>query len=326
MSAQTALWLVFFGIIGIMLFLDLGVAHRKAHVIKVKEALTWVSIWIAFAVVFGVLINIFIGKDESLEYFTGYIVEYSLSVDNLFVFVLIFTYFAVPAKDQHLVLFWGIVGAMVMRIAMIALGVALLERFDWIIFVFGAFLIITGSRIAIGKEKKVDPEKNLILRLVRRVIPVTPTYEGDKFIVRKAGKLMATPLLMVLIVVETTDLIFAVDSIPAILAITTNTFIVYTSNTFAIMGLRSLYFALAGLMPLFRFLHYGLAIILVFIGAKMIASEWYHMETYISLVVVIGVLAASVILSLIFRAPPEEAAEHAVIHTPQTDPHAPKQP
>jgi tellurite resistance protein TerC len=317
------LWLVFFGIIAVMLFLDLGVAHRKAHVIKVKEALTWVSVWIAFALAFGVLIYTFIGKDESLEYFAGYLVEYSLSVDNLFVFVLIFTYFAVPAKDQHMVLFWGIMGAMVMRIAMIALGIALLERFDWIIFIFGAFLIITGARLVGDKEKKIDPEKNLILRIVRRVMPVTPTYEGDKFFIRKAGRLMATPLFLVLLVVETTDLIFAVDSIPAILAITTNTFIVYTSNTFAIMGLRSLYFALAGIMPLFRFLHYGLAIILIFIGSKMIASEWYHMETYISLAVIIGVLSLSILASIIFRAPPEEiAAEHLSKHTPEADPHS----
>lgn len=282
-----------------MLALDLGVFHRPGHVIKFREAVGWSLMWIALAGIFAVIVYFWHGRTQSLEFVTGYVIELSLSVDNLFIFLLIFRYFKVPSTDQHKVLFWGILGALVMRAIFILVGVSLISRFHWIIYVFGAFLVYSGIKLIFQDDDDVHPEKNPVLRLFRRVMPVTETYEEGKFLVRRPA-LMATPLLVVLLVVETTDLIFATDSIPAVLAITLNSFIVYTSNVFAIMGLRSMYFALAGMMEVFHYLHYGLSVVLIFIGAKMLVSHYYQIPTAIALGVVAGVLAISVAASLAF--------------------------
>ena len=280
-----------------MLVLDLGILHRRAHAVKFREALAWSVVWIAMAAGFAVFVYFWHGRTPALEFVTGYVVELSLSVDNLFVFLLIFRYFRVPGHLQHRVLFWGILGALIMRGLFILLGVSLIRRFHFIIYVFGAFLVYTGIRLFSEKDKEIHPEQNPVLRLFRRWVPVTSDYVGGKFFVRKAA-LHATPLLIVLLVVETTDVLFATDSVPAILAITLDAFIVYTSNVFAILGLRSLYFALAGLMERFRFLHYGLALILTFIGVKMLISNFYSIRTEIALGVVGLTLAISVLASL----------------------------
>ena len=280
-----------------MLVLDLGVFHRRAHTVKFREALAWSLMWIALAALFAVVIFFWHGRTPALEFVTGYVIELSLSVDNLFVFLLIFRFFQVPPAHQHKVLFWGILGALVMRAIFIAAGVGLIQRFHWVIYLFGAFLVYSGIKLFFQEEAEIHPEKNPVLRLFRRWVPVTKDYEGNKFFVRRAG-LYATPLFVVLLVVETTDLLFAVDSIPAILAITRDAFIVYTSNVFAILGLRSLYFALAGMMEMFRYLHYGLSLVLVFVGAKMLLSHYFEIPTHIALVVVAGVLAMSVIASV----------------------------
>lgn len=282
-----------------MLALDLGVFHRRGHAIKFREAVGWSVMWIALAATFAVIVFFWHGRTQSLEFVTGYIIELSLSVDNLFIFLLIFRYFKVPPTDQHKVLFWGILGALIMRAIFILVGVSLISRFHWIIYVFGAFLVYSGIKLMFQDDEDVHPERNPVLRLFRRVMPVTDTYEKGKFLVRNPG-LMATPLLVVLVVVETTDLIFATDSIPAVLAITLNSFIVYTSNVFAIMGLRSMYFALAGMMEVFHYLHYGLSLVLIFIGAKMLVSHYYQIPTAVALAVVAGVLAISVAASLAF--------------------------
>jgi tellurite resistance protein TerC len=280
-----------------MLVLDLGVFHRRAHTVKFREALVWSVAWIALAAIFAVVIFFWHGRTPALEFVTGYVIELSLSVDNLFVFLLIFRFFQVPAIHQHKVLFWGILGALIMRAIFIAAGVSLIERFHWIIYVFGAFLIYSGIKLFFQDEAEIHPEKNPVLRLFRRWVPVTKDYVDNKFFVRSPG-LYATPLFVVLLVVETTDLLFAVDSIPAILAITRDAFIVYTSNVFAILGLRSMYFALAGMMEMFRYLHYGLSLVLVFVGAKMLVSHYVEIPTYIALTAVAGVLAISVIASM----------------------------
>ena len=280
-----------------MLGLDLGVFHRRAHTVKFREALAWSMVWIALAVIFAVVVFFWHGRTPALEFVTGYVIELSLSVDNLFVFLLIFRFFQVPAVHQHKVLFWGILGALIMRAVFIAAGVGLIQRFHWIVYVFGAFLVYSGIKLFFQEEAEIHPEKNPVLRLFRRFVPVTKDYEGDKFFVRRAG-LYATPLFVVLLVVETTDLLFAVDSIPAILAITRDAFIVYTSNVFAIMGLRSMYFALAGMMEMFRYLHYGLSLVLVFVGAKMLLSHYLEIPTPVALAAVAGVLAISVIASV----------------------------
>ncbi len=282
-----------------MLALDLGVFHRPGHAVKFREAVVWSLVWIVLAAGFAVLVYFWHGRTQSLEFVTGYVIELSLSVDNLFIFLLIFRYFKVPAADQHKVLFWGIVGALVMRGIFILAGVTLMSRFHWIMYIFGAFLIYSGGKLLFEEGEGIEPEKNPVLRLFRRWIPVTEDYEADKFLVRRA-RLMATPLLVVLVVVETTDLIFATDSIPAVLAITLNGFIVYTSNVFAILGLRSMYFALAGMMEVFHYLHYGLSVVLMFIGAKMLVSDYYKIPTGTALAVVGGVLAISVVASLVF--------------------------
>jgi tellurite resistance protein TerC len=291
-------WILFNVFVVLMLVLDLGVFHRRSHTVKFREALGYSIMWIALAAVFAVIVFFWHGRRPALEFVTGYVIELSLSVDNLFVFLLIFRYFKVPAANQHKVLFWGILGALVMRAVFILAGVGLIHRFEWIVYVFGLLLVYSGFKLMFQGEAEIHPEKNPVLRLFRRFMPVTKDYEGSKFFVRQPG-LYATPLFIVLLVVETTDLLFAVDSIPAILAITLNAFIVYTSNVFAIMGLRSMYFALAGMMELFHYLHYGLSIVLIFVGAKMLASHYLEIPTEWALLGVAGVLGTSIVASLI---------------------------
>ena len=281
-----------------MLALDLGVFHRRAHTVKFKEALGWSLMWIALAGAFAVLVYFWHGHTPMLEFITGYVIELSLSVDNLFVFLVIFRYFKVSGPNQHKVLFWGILGALIMRAVFILAGVGLITRFHWIIYVFGALLIYSGVKLIRQEGSSVDPGKNPLLKMFRRLVPVTHDYVDGKFFVRRPG-LYATPLFVVLLVVETTDILFAVDSIPAILAITLNAFIVYTSNVFAILGLRSMYFALAGMMDLFQYLHYGLSCVLIFVGLKMLLSHYYTMPTWVALVVVAGVLGTSVLASVL---------------------------
>lgn len=299
MNEQIYIWIGFNLFVVLMLALDLGVFHRTAHEVKMKEALTWSAIWIALAMIFNVVIYYWKGQEVALEFLAGYVIEKSLSVDNIFVFVLIFTYFNVPAKYQHRVLFWGILGALIMRAIFIAAGVTLIAKFHWIIYLFGIFLVITGIKMAVNKGTKIDPEKNVAVKFFKKFFPVSNEYHGSKFWIKQAGKWVATPLFIVLILVEFTDLIFAVDSIPAILAVTNDPFIVYTSNVFAILGLRSLYFALAGLMHLFTFLHYGLAAILIFVGVKMLLVDVYKIPISISLLTILSILTLSIVLSLI---------------------------
>ena len=308
MDGTIWLWIGFNGFVLAMLALDLGVFHRKAHVVSIKEAAVWSLVWVSLAMIFNLGLyffwdNISYGStysngEAALAFFTGYLIEKSLSVDNIFVFVLIFSFFAVPAAYQHRVLFWGIIGALLMRGALIAVGAALLKEFHWVIYVFGAFLIFTGIRMAIHKAEELHPEQNPLVKLLRKIIPVTNAYEGDHFFVRHAGKLMATPLFLVLVLVESTDLIFAVDSIPAIFAVTQDTFIVYTSNVFAILGLRSLYFLLAGVVDKFYYLKLGLSVVLVFVGIKMLIVDLYKIPVGLSLGVIFGILAISITASL----------------------------
>jgi tellurite resistance protein TerC len=281
-----------------MLALDLGVFHRRAHTVKFKEALGWSLLWVALAGGFAVLVYLWHGHTAMLEFVTGYVIELSLSIDNLFVFLMIFRYFKVSGASQHKVLFWGILGALIMRAVFILAGVGLISRFHWIIYVFGLLLVYSGVKLLRHDSANVDPSKNPILKLFRRWVPVTHDYVGDKFFVRRPG-LFATPLFVVLLVVETTDILFAVDSIPAILAITLNAFIVYTSNVFAILGLRSMYFALAGMMDLFQYLHYGLSCVLIFVGLKMLSSNYVTLPTWVALAVVAGVLGTSVVASML---------------------------
>ncbi|MBM3861309.1 MAG: TerC family protein [Verrucomicrobia bacterium] len=293
-------WIIFNVFVLAMLALDLGVFHRKSHTVKLKEALAWSALWIAMALAYNAGIYFWLGNVKALEFLTGYVLEKSLSVDNIFVFIMLFAYFRVPGEYQHKVLFWGILGALIMRAVFIALGVTLIQRFEWIIYIFGAVLIYSGIKMGLHKNEEVNPEHNPILRLFRRFFPITPQFEGNRFWVRRESRLMATPLMVVVLVVETTDVVFAVDSIPAVLAITQDPFIVYTSNVFAILGLRALYFALAGVMNIFHFLSYGLSAILVFVGIKMICSHWFKVPIGIALGVVMGVLIVSVIASLIW--------------------------
>jgi len=291
-------WILFNLFVLAMLVLDLGVFHRRAHRVKFREALAWSAMWIALAAAFAVLLYFWRGHVVTLEFVTGYVIELSLSVDNLFVFLLIFRYFRVPALHQHKVLFWGLLGALLMRGIFVLVGVGLITQFHWIVYLFGAFLVYSGIQFFRQESVEIHPEKNPVLRLFRRWMPVTEDYEGSKFFVRRTG-LYATPLLVVLLVVETTDLLFAVDSIPAVLAITLNAFIVYTSNIFAILGLRSMYFALAGMMEFFHYLHYGLSVVLIFVGAKMLISHYYQIPTGWALGVVAGVLLVSVLVSVV---------------------------
>ena len=295
---QFLFWILFNLFVLTMLAADLWVFHRPAHTVKFREALSWSIGWILLAIAFGALVYFWRGRETAVEFTTGYIIELSLSVDNLFIFLLIFRYFRVPSAYQHKVLFWGIVGALVMRGTFILVGIGLIQRFHWVIFVFGAFLVYSGIQLLGKKEAGVDPENNPMVRLFRRLIPITEHYEGEKFVVRRAG-FYATPLLVVLVVVETTDLLFATDSIPAVLAISLKPLVVYTSNVFAILGLRSLYFVLAGMMDVFHYLHYGLAVVLIFIGGKMLASDYYQIPTVWALGAVAGVLIISMAASVV---------------------------
>lgn len=292
-------WVAFNALVLALLALDLGVFHRKAHAVGVREAGAWSAVWIGLSLLFCFGVYRYAGAQAGTEWLTGYLIEKSLSVDNIFVFVLIFAAFRVPAAYQHRVLFWGILGALIMRAAMILGGVLLLERFDGVIYVFGAFLIFTGLRMAFQTEKKIDVEAGLGVRLARRMMPVTPDFHGSRFFVRQEGALAATPLFVALVVVELTDLVFAVDSIPAIFAVTRDPFIVYTSNVFAILGLRSLYFLLASVVDRFHLLKYGLAAILVFVGGKMFVADFYHVPTPVSLGFIAAALVVSVIASLV---------------------------
>ena len=296
--SQLSLWILFNLFVLGMLILDLGFLQRRSRVVKFREALAWSGCWIALACGFALLVLVFWGRATAVEFVTGYTIELSLSLDNLFVFLLIFRYFRVAPDSQHKVLFWGIVGALVMRAIFIVAGIGMIRRFHWITYVFGGLLIYSGIKLLRQSGVGIEPEKNPVLRLFRRWVRVTPDYEGDRFIVRRAG-LYATPLLAVLVLIETTDLLFATDSIPAVLAITLKPFIVYTSNVFAVLGLRSMYFVLAGMMDALRYLHHGLALVLIFVGAKMLASNYYPIPTGLTLAVVAGVLSVSVAASLL---------------------------
>jgi len=301
------MWIVFCAFITLMLWLDLAVFNRRSHTITVKESLGWTGFWVLLAMGFNIGVYIYLGQERALEFFTGYLIEQSLSVDNLFVILLIFGYFHVKKEFQHKVLFWGIFGALVMRMIMIIIGVELIEQFHWLIYIFGGFLIFTGLRMGFGKEKELHPEQNPVVRIFKRFFPVTPEYHGDKFFVVQNARRFATPLFIVVLVVEVTDLIFAIDSVPAVLAVSRNPFVVYTSNAFAILGLRSLFFALSHIMNLFHYIKYGLALVLTFIGTKMVLMDVLKIPINISLIVVAGILLISVVLSLIFpRAEPED--------------------
>jgi tellurite resistance protein TerC len=304
MGTSIYFWIGFHVFVFIMLALDLGVFHRHTHKVHVKEAVIWSCVWISLALVFDLFI--YLDKDfgpvKALEFLTGYVIEYSLSVDNIFVFILIFSYFAVNEQYQHKILFWGILGALIMRGIFIFTGVVLINRFHWVVIIFGGFLVFTGIRMLFQKETVVDPEKNILIKFFRKILPVTKTLHGDKLLITRSGKLYATPLFLVLIIIETSDLIFAVDSIPAVLAISKDIFIVYTSNIFAILGLRSLYFAIAGIMGYFRFLKVGIAFVLTFVGIKMLSSYIrFEIPIVISLVIIISILIASILASVFIK-------------------------
>jgi tellurite resistance protein TerC len=298
--ASPHLWVIFSVFVLGMLSLDLGVFNRKAHEVHFKEALTWSFVWVALSLAFNWWIYHEFGSQKALEFLTGYLIEKALSVDNIFVFVILFASFAVPKIYQHRVLFWGVLGAIVMRAIFIGLGAALVARFAWIMYVFGAILIYTGFKLMKEGDAEPHPEKNPLYKLARKVMPATPEYHGSQFVVKKEGRNYATPLLLVLIAIEATDVVFAVDSIPAIFAISTDPFIVYTSNIFAILGLRAMYFLLAGIIDKFHFLKYGLAVVLLFVGTKMIIAEWYHVPIGASLGIIAGVLTTSVLASVIW--------------------------
>ena len=298
MAVELWVWGGFVAFIVAMLLLDLLVFHRRAHVVSIREALAWTAVWIVLAVAFGMGVWLWQGEEKGLEYLTGYVIEKSLSVDNLFVFLLIFSYFSVPKRDEHKVLFWGILGALVFRAVFIFLGVALIERFHWVLFIFGGVLVFTAVRMVVVREREVHPERNPVLRLFRKFVRITPDYSEDKFLVRRNGSWFATPLLVVLLVMETTDIIFAVDSVPAIFAITVDPFIIFTSNAFAILGLRALYFALENALQRLRYLHYGLAAVLAFVGAKIFVSDFYKVPVQYALGVVGLVLLITTVASL----------------------------
>lgn len=300
MTASPWLWAGFSLFVLAVLALDLGVFHRKTHAVTFKEALSWTAVWVTLATLFGIGVWHWAGPKRGLEFFTGYLIEYSLSADNVFVFVLIFSYFSVPPQWQHKVLFWGVLGALIMRLIMIGLGVALISRFGWILYLFGAFLIFTGFKMVFGRQQELHPEQNPVVRWFRKLVPVTPDFHGDRFLVQVEGRRFATPLMVVLVCVEASDLVFAVDSIPAIFAVTLDPFIVYTSNVFAILGLRSLYFVLAGMVDKFHYLKTGLGVVLSFVGVKMLLAHTpYKIETAWALGVVGGVLASSIVASLL---------------------------
>ena len=303
MSESTILWGGFNLFVLGMLALDLGIFHRRAHVVKVREALIWTAVWITLSMAFNLFVYQYLGKEKALEFFTAYLIEKSLSIDNIFVMIMIFGYFQVPQAYQHKVLFWGILGALVMRVIFILAGIELIHKFHWLIYVFGGFLVFTGIRMVSSGDQNLRPEQNPLMKLARRIFPVTEKFEGDKFFIRRSGKVWATPLFLVVVLIEGTDLIFAVDSIPAILAISDDSFIVYTSNVFAILGLRSLYFALAGIEKYFQYLKYGLAAVLVFVGIKMCLTDIYKIPVEISLIVIVFILTIAMLASVIFRKP-----------------------
>lgn len=298
MSNQTMMWVAFAAVMTAMFILDLGIFNRKSHEVKFREALTWTIVWVSLAMLFNAGIYYFMGQQKALEFLTGYVIEESLSVDNLFVFIMIFSYFHVAKEHQPKILKWGILGALVMRAVFILLGIELIERFHWMIYLFGALLLFTGTKMAFGGDEHIEPEKNLLVRLVRKVIPITKRARSDRFFIRKCGKLAATPLFLTLLVVESSDLIFAVDSIPAVLAVTHDPFIVYTSNVFAIMGLRSLYYLLAHVMDMFVYLKLGVSFILCFVGLKMVLTDLVEIPIYFSLGVIIGSLTIAILTSI----------------------------
>lgn len=308
-------WGLFLVLVLAMMALDLGVFNRREHRVELREAAVWSVVWTVLALAFNLWVWRRFGGPVGLEFLTAYVVERALSFDNLFVFVLIFNYFAVAAEHQHRVLFWGILGALVSRGLFIGLGTALISRFEVLLLVFGAFLVYSGIKIFRGGETEVHPESNPVVRAFQRLVPITGRYHGKRFFVREGGRTWATPLLLVLVVVEVTDVVFAVDSIPAVFGVTRSAFIAFSSNIFAVFGLRALYFLLAGLIRTFRFLGYGLGVVLVFVGAKMLASRWLEIPAGISLAVVLGILAVAVVASLLLPARPE-AAEEEVLHDP----------
>ncbi len=299
MSVDTWFWILFLGVIAGLLALDLLVFHRRAHVVTVREAAAWTAVWVSLGLAFGALVSIWRGPTAGTEYLAGYLIEYSLSMDNVFVFAMLFTYFAVPPAYQHRVLFWGVVGAIVLRGVFIAGGAALLDAFHPTIYIFGAILVVTGVRMALARGHAIDPERNVILRLVRRFVPMTDGYRGQRFFVREAGRRLATPLFAVLVVVEATDVLFAIDSVPAIFAVTSDPFLVYTSNAFAILGLRSLYFLLAGLIHRFVYLKVALGTLLIFAGAKMLLSDIVKMPPLVALALIAAILATGIGASLL---------------------------
>jgi len=303
-------WWIFFSVfILAMLALDLGVFNSKSHVIKMKEAMLWTFFWVTLALLFGTGIYFFYGHGKAMEFVAGYLIEYSLSIDNLFVFMLIFRFFNVPRAYEHKALFWGILMALVTRGIFIFAGVALINTFSWVMYIFGAFLIFTGIKMALNKQTEVHPDKNIAIKLLRYFIPVSNKFSGAKFFVVKKGIRYATPMLAVLLALETTDILFAIDSIPAVLAISKDPFIVYTSNVFAILGLRSLFFAISGLMKLFHLLHYGLAAILCFVGVKMLIEDYFHVPVAASLLVIASILVISIVSSIIWPDPKNEEGE-----------------
>jgi tellurite resistance protein TerC len=300
MTDNPWLWIGFNVFVLLMLALDLGVFHRKEHVVSFKESIAWTVVWIMLALLFNLGVAHYAGPEKAVEFLTGYLIEYSLSVDNIFVFALLFSYFAVPPLLQHRVLFWGVLGALVMRAIMIAAGTALIAKFAWIIYVFGVFLILTGIKMIVKREDEIHPERNPVVRWFKKLMPVTADFRGNHFFVRENGIRMATPLFVVLLTVEISDVIFAVDSIPAIFAVTTDPFIVYTSNVFAILGLRSLYFALGGVLDKFHYLKVGLGIVLAFVGVKMLLGHTaWKIDTHLSLGVIVAILATAIITSIL---------------------------
>lgn len=303
----------------LMLALDLGVLHRRAHVVSTREALAWSVLWVTVSLLFAGGVYLWLGHQHALEFLTGYLIEKALSVDNIFVFLVIFAYFSVPAELQHRVLFWGVLGAIVLRAVFILAGAVLMQTFHWVIFLFGAFLVFTGIKILTQGHERIHPERNPLIRLFRRWVPTVPDYRGGKFFVKEGGRWFATPLLLVLLVVEATDVVFAIDSIPAIFAVTTDPFIVFTSNILAILGLRALYFLLAGMVEKVRYLKVGLGLVLVFVGVKMAVADWIKIPTPISLGVVVALLGGAVLVSLLWPVTPAPLPEHR--HG--DDPHAP---
>lgn len=300
MEHSLTLWVLFNLFIVSMLFIDLLVFNKDPREITIKHSLLWTGLWVVMAILFGTGLYFFMSPEKSLHFFTGYLIEKSLSVDNIFVFLLIFTYFGVEPKYQHRVLFWGIFGALFIRLIFIVAGVALIEQFHWVIYLLGAFLVFTGIKLAFEKDKEIQPHRNPVLKLVRRLVPVTKDFYGEKFFVRQKGKWIATPMFVVLVMIETTDIVFAFDSIPAIMAITRDTFIIYSANAFAILGLRALYFALSGVMRLFHYLHYGLSFILVYVGVKMILEDIYQLPVLVTLAVILSSIALTIVASILF--------------------------